>query len=261
MNLEPRRTLSALVTIALLTSAVQAHKAVTSRFTYNADVFPIFLSRCGRCHVGGGVGPMSLVTYREAFPWAESLRIELLAAGAAQPQGDIGAGFVRAAHRGLTARELDVVLDWALGGTPEGDAANAPPAATLSNDWAGPRPDLVLRPDAPVEIPAGVMELTSQILLPAGLDHARTIEAIDLLPGTPAVVRDVAIELRAPDGGLTRLGTWVPRQVPGRIEVAQSVAVAPGAAILATIHYKKTWQHEGEAMRDLSAVGLYFRGQ
>ncbi len=52
----------------------EAHKAITSKYTYNDDVFPIVRAKCGNCHVDGGVAPMSLMTYEEAFPWAESIR-------------------------------------------------------------------------------------------------------------------------------------------------------------------------------------------
>ena len=58
---------------------VDAHKPITSKYTYTEDVFPIVNSRCGACHIAGGVAPMSLLTYKEAFPWAESIRVELLA--------------------------------------------------------------------------------------------------------------------------------------------------------------------------------------
>src|SRR6476620_11384998 len=109
------------VIAALLAGTGEAHKTITSKFTYNADIFPIFAARCGHCHVAGGVAPMSLVSYQDSFPWAESLRAELL--GAADDEtGDV----IKAAHRNLSARELDMVLDWAVGGTPEGDPAKAP---------------------------------------------------------------------------------------------------------------------------------------
>ena len=58
----------------------EAHKPITSKYTYNDDVFPILKERCSRCHVQGGVAPMSLMTYEEAFPWGESIRAELVAA-------------------------------------------------------------------------------------------------------------------------------------------------------------------------------------
>ena len=44
--------------------------------------------------------------------------------------------FVKAAHRQISARELDIVLDWATGGTPEGDKAQTPPETALRIDWA-----------------------------------------------------------------------------------------------------------------------------
>ena len=75
-------TRAAVVIVALFTLAPlgYAHKGITSKFTYNADVHPVFLARCGRCHRDGGVGPMSLLKYEDAFPWAESLRAEMLTA-------------------------------------------------------------------------------------------------------------------------------------------------------------------------------------
>src|SRR5262245_19568057 len=60
--------------------SVQAHKPITSKYTYTEDVFPILNERCGRCHVLGGVAPMSFLTYKDAFPWAESIRVELASA-------------------------------------------------------------------------------------------------------------------------------------------------------------------------------------
>ena len=84
-------TRAAAVVVALLllvfgfAPAGIAHKGITSKYTYNADVYPVFLNRCGRCHVDGGVGPMSLLKYDDAFPWAESLRAELLSAYADVP--------------------------------------------------------------------------------------------------------------------------------------------------------------------------------
>ena len=89
-----------------------AHKGVTSKFTYNADVYPVFLNRCGRCHIDGGVGGMSLLKYEDAFPWAESLRAELMTAHPnTLPEGGSEKAdphdFVKAAHRQISARELE----------------------------------------------------------------------------------------------------------------------------------------------------------
>ena len=68
-----------IATLAVTSRTGAAHKPITSKYTFNDDVFPIFRDKCGRCHVEGGVGPMSLMTYEAAFPWAESIRVELIA--------------------------------------------------------------------------------------------------------------------------------------------------------------------------------------
>jgi hypothetical protein len=242
-----------LLAALVLSSTAEAHKAITSKYTYNDDVYPVFLNRCGHCHIAGGVGPMSLVTYEDAFPWAESLRAELLEDGESD-----AADYVKAAHGTLTARELDVVLDWAVGGTPQGDPAKAPAATVLNNDWAGEKPDLVLQPASPFEIPADTMEVTHDFAMPAVATRARQISAIDLLPGTPAVVRDATISLRAADGSPTVLGRWTPRQSPAAMAVKPGIVLAPGVEVIARIHYKKTWKYEGQAMTDRSSIGIYF---
>src|SRR2546427_11798354 len=70
----------ALGLVITATTVPQAHKAITSKYNYNEHVFPILRERCGTCHVDGGAAPMSLLTYKDAVPWAESIREELLAA-------------------------------------------------------------------------------------------------------------------------------------------------------------------------------------
>src|SRR5215470_5894591 len=42
--------------------------------TFNKDVLPILQRNCQSCHRPGQIGPMSLLTYQEAPPWAKSIR-------------------------------------------------------------------------------------------------------------------------------------------------------------------------------------------
>jgi hypothetical protein len=241
------------VGLLLLASIVRGHKGITSKFTYNGEVHAIFLNRCGRCHVDGGIGPMSLLKYEEAFPWAESLRVELLGAAAADPHD-----FVRAAHRQISARELDIVLEWATGGTPEGDEAQTPPDTSLRIEWAAGIPDLVAKMPTPYVMSATTHEATHETSMPIGALSIFTVGRVDVLPGNPAIVRSVVLSLRTPDGTTTLLGTWVPRQVPAAVALKPPVRVEPGSHLIARIHYKKHWKNEGQQMTDSSLVGLYF---
>ena len=87
-----------------------------------------------------------------------------------------------------------------------------------------------------------------------------TVGRLDLLPGNPAIIRSAVLSLRSPDGTTRVLGTWVPRQVPAAIALKPPVRIDPGSQIVARMHYKKTWKHEGQLMSDLSLVGLVLRG-
>ena len=85
-----------LAAIAFVAPATEAHKAITSPYTYNDHIFPIVRDRCGACHFEGGPTPMSLLTYNDAVPWAESMREQLIAermpAWYADPTGPAGQG-------------------------------------------------------------------------------------------------------------------------------------------------------------------------
>lgn len=240
----------------------EAHKGVTSKYTYNADVYPIFAKRCGRCHVDGGVGPMSLVKYEDAFPWAESLRSELLGVSLsgedAPPATNDPDAFVKVAHRQVSARDLDIVLDWATGGTPEGDAAQRPDPEPLIDAWTGGNPDAIVRMQQPYTLPADAWEATQEFLVAIPITTPRNADRFDVRPGSPAIVRSVAMSVRAADGTIRTLGTWFPRQQPQPIAIRPSIRIEPGAQVIARIRYKKTWKYEGTAMTDLSSVGLYF---
>src|SRR5262249_26485927 len=124
----------------LLVQTGEAHKPITSKYTYNDDVFPILQKRCARCHVQGGVAPMSLMTFEEAYPWGESIRAELVASHMPPAAPDEGFGDVKLAHA-LTPKEIDVLLTWASGGNPRGALDQKLPAVTLKNDWTIGAPD------------------------------------------------------------------------------------------------------------------------
>jgi hypothetical protein len=236
----------------MLTRTGNAHVGVTSKFTYNADVYPVFLKRCGTCHIDGGVGPMSLLTYEDAFPWAESLRAELLDAASGDPHD-----FVKAAHRQISGRELDIVLNWATGGTPEGDKAQTPQAPPLRTYWASGPPDLMASMPNPYTMNVTAIESTNEATFPIPTSSSVTVDKVDLLPGNPSIVRSALLSLRSPDGTVRVLGTWMPRQVPAAIALKPAVRIDPGSEIVAQVRYKKNWKQEGQAVSDLSRVGLY----
>ena len=102
---------AALVVAATVT---RAHKAITSKYTYNEDIYPIVRAHCGACHVDGGIAPMSLMTYNDAYPWAESIKEEIISLRMPPWHAEEGFGAFRHVQT-LGARELDILMEWSLG--------------------------------------------------------------------------------------------------------------------------------------------------
>ena len=189
--------------VAIAMQPAAAHKAITSKYTYNDDVFPILRDRCASCHVSGGIAPMSLMTYDDAFPWAESIRAELVAAHMPPWNAEEGYGEIKRAHT-LSPKELDVILTWATGGNPRGALDQKLPTVELKNDWKIGPPDLALKMPAEFTLAADKMEDTQEFTLPTGTAETRWIRAVDLLPGTPSIVRSATIFVKGGGPGRRR---------------------------------------------------------
>jgi hypothetical protein len=254
-----------LAVIGLANRDGQAHKPITSPYTYNEDVFPIVRERCGQCHVPGGVAPMSLMTYKDAYPWGESIRTELIA-GHMPPWGiESGHANIKNA-RTLTARELNILLTWATGGNPIGNTERTLEPVDLTRDWRLGTPDLVLPAPTELGLPADVAETTTEFTLKTGTTEARWVRAVDLLPGNPAIVRSATVAIK---GGPTTeshnalgpeqvLAMWLPGETPISPGAGGAFRLPAGAELVVRMRYKKTWQYERVAMTDRSTVGVYF---
>jgi hypothetical protein len=244
------RRSSQLVLLFLLFFAIkgEAHKPITSKYTYTEDVFPILSARCGRCHMTGGIAPMSLLTYKEAIPWAESMRLELTA-------DHMPPWYTENDPHRLTPRELDTLLTWATGGTPEGPAKRLVPPA-LKNGWKLGKPDLLLQMPSAFTLGPDTMEDTHDVLLQNARETDRWIRALDVLPGTAAVVRDVVVYTKASAGENT-LASWLPGDDPMVVTADTAIRWPGGSELRARIHYRKTWTYDGKAVTDRTSVGVY----
>ncbi len=243
---------------ALCANQVDAHKPVTSKYTFSEDVYPIFKAHCGGCHLPGGVAPMSLLTYEDARPWAESIRQELTTGHMPPWYGDPGVAPLRDVHK-LSPRDLDVVLTWATGGTPPGPPLNVP-AVTTKPRWPRGRPDLAFAMPVAESLAANSSEDTREVVLQQDNDRERTIAFVDLLPGNAAIVHDALVFSRQAGEMEPRtvFAVWLPGSAP--------VSPTPGFAfrwrvheqLVLRIHYKKNWKLENKPASDRSTVGLYF---
>jgi hypothetical protein len=259
----------AILAVALIVGAwsirSEAHKPITSPFTFSEDVLPIVKAHCAACHAPGGVAPMSLLTHEDAMPWAESIRVELMAGH--MPPGGIHSATGRFRNlQPFSAREMNVLLTWASGGTPPGKA-DEPIGGTdrkvgpSLTQWPLGEPDLTI-PLREATVADNVQTLDEEFRLRL---PQRPLRAVDLLPGTPAIVRLATISIqsigdrRAASLSPERLlALWVPGDHPVAPDPGIGFQIPATGELIVRIQYRKTWQYERKAMTDQSRVGLYF---
>lgn len=238
--------------LAVGLAPVAAHQPITSKYTYNEHVYPVVRDYCGRCHFPGGPTPMSLLTHADAAPWAESIR-EQLAQDAMPPVFVDPAGPAVKHAVTLPARELDMLLTWAAGGTPQGDPARTPPPPPEPTAWRQGTPDLLL-PVPAQTLMAGELAGERLVTLDTALTGERWVKLVDVRPGTPSMVRGVTVTT---DQGVT-LAAWVPGDPAQAGPSGAAFRLAAGARLQVRIRYKKHWKDEQVARTDASELGVYF---
>ena len=129
--------LVAAVSILALAS-IEAHDPVNATVTWTGDIERLVHTRCIGCHVEGGKGPMSLVSYEDARPWAKAIREEVLTRR--MPKWHAARGYGQFANdRSLTPFEIAMVVAWVDGGAVRGPKrfSSEPPALLMDRH----RPD------------------------------------------------------------------------------------------------------------------------
>jgi hypothetical protein len=245
---------------ALGTRTTQAHKGITSPYNFNKDTFPVFRDNCSVCHYPGGPGPMSLLTYKDdngsgASAWGQSI-VDFIISEQMPPWYVDPLGPPMKGGYTVPVRDLDKLLTWAAGGSPEGEPGTKPNAVLppLVNQWRNGPPDLKLTMDADHTLPPGALEDTKEFVLETGLKEARWVRGIDLLPGKASMARAATISV---DQGPV-LSYWVPGTDPVMAPNGAAFKLPAGAKIRLEMFYKKSYLDEQNAVADRSSVGLYF---
>jgi hypothetical protein len=129
-----------------LVAQTTSKEALQHQVTFSKDVAPILQRDCQNCHRPGSIGPMSLLTYEEARPWARSIKQKV-------SQRDMPPWFIDknvGIHDfkndvSLSDDEIATITKWVDEGAPKGNPADMPPPLKFEdNDRWHFTPDVVL---------------------------------------------------------------------------------------------------------------------
>jgi hypothetical protein len=180
----------------LQNQAVRA--ARTTDPTFYRDVLPILQQHCQVCHRPGEIGPMPLVTFEQARPWAASIAQRTRSRNMPPWFADPRIGKF-SNDPSLTTTEIETLARWADAHTPEGNPHDAPPAPRWSTGWNIPLPDSVITMPKSVEIPsAGDVEYTYEIV-PTGFTEDKWVQMSEVRPSSRDHVHHAVVYIRPPD--------------------------------------------------------------
>ena len=241
-----------------------AAQASRPQVTFTKDVAPILQRSCQNCHRPGSIGPMALLTYEDARPWARSMKNRVSLRQMPPWHVDRMAGTI---HKfkddpSLTDNEIATIAAWVDGGTPKGNPSDMPAPKQFddSGRWHIGKPDLIVTMPVAATVATAGPDWWANYLADSGLTEDRYIKAVEAKPGSPAATRVVHHEVASlvgPDDQPSGGGTLVEYAVGKNGDIYPEGAgklMKAGSKINFNMHYHSV----GEVISDRSQVGLVF---
>ena len=165
--------------------------------TFSRDVAPILYAKCVNCHRPGEVGPMPLITFKDARPWARAIQQKTTARAMPPWAADPHYGTFRN-DRSLTEQQIATIAAWADGGAPEGDAKDLPSLPRFVDGWQIGQPDQVFEMLSDFEIPAKGAVDYQYFEVPTNFTEDRWMQAGEVRAGDRAHVHHIIVYVKEP---------------------------------------------------------------
>ncbi|MCY4505499.1 MAG: cytochrome c [Acidobacteria bacterium] len=191
------RTIIAAAGVIGLSLAGAAGAAAQDVPTYNEHVGPILLDNCASCHRPNQVAPMSLMSYRDARPWARAIKAKVEARE--MPPWFADPRFGKFSNdTSLSDEQIETIVAWADGGAPEG-AGPAPEAPRFSAaGWSHPsglEPDYVIEFPIAWQVDAEGETPNFNLYTPLPFNDVMTVSATQVRPGNYAATHHITTGL------------------------------------------------------------------
>jgi len=250
--------------------------AQTRPVTFHEDVVPVLQKNCQSCHRPGEAAPFSMLTFKDARPWAASMKRAVVSRKMPPWHADPSVGHFGNDRR-LSQEEIDIIARWADTGAKEGDPKKAPAPLAFLEGWNIGQPDKILEMPQPFSVPATGTIDYQWIVMPLGLDKDTWIEGVEVRPGDRRVVHHVIAFYRMPgskwlvdakpgiptpkgsgdsEAGMSdgAIGGYVPGLPAARLAPGRAIFLPAGSDIVLQVHYNAT----GKATTDRTKVGIVF---
>lgn len=258
---KPVTVASTAVAGCIISRAVQPK--ADGAITYSKQVVRILQKNCQECHRPGQIGPFSLMTYKSAVNWSDTIR-EVVRDNRMPPwHADAHIGKF-ANDRSLAKADRDTLLAWIDQGCPKGDDKELPPAKEFPKGWTIGKPDVVLTMKEAFEVPAEAPRNGipyKYFTIETNFTEDKWVQRAEAKPDANEVVHHIVIfivpkgqNFRQNDPGLRVLCGTAPGDMPYMAPAGGAKKIPAGSKLIFQMHYTPN----GRAQKDQSSVGLMF---
>jgi hypothetical protein len=194
-------TLPLLVALCLIALAFGHSSSANSdnkkEVTFARDVAPIFYKNCAECHRPGEAAPMSLLSYKEARPWARSIKEKVV--NKEMPPWHADPHYQEFANdRRLTQAQISTITAWVDQGAKEGDPKDLPPAPKFVDGWTIGKPDLVLSMPEEFTLDATGPDEYQYFEIPTNFTEDKYVQMAEARPGNRKIVHHIIAFITPP---------------------------------------------------------------
>jgi mono/diheme cytochrome c family protein len=199
-----KRAITTSLLVALVAAGFFLSQKVSSakttpakQITFTKDVAPIFYKSCAECHRAGESAPFSILSYKDARPWAKSIREQVVKKQ--MPRWDANPAHGQFANdRRLTQQEIDTIAAWVDQGAKEGNPKDLPPAPKFVEGWTIGTPDLVLQMPEEFTLEASGPDEYQYFEIPTNFTEDKYVQAVEARPGNRKIVHHIIAFIKPP---------------------------------------------------------------
>jgi|RhiMetdeSRZDD1v2_1073273.scaffolds.fasta_scaffold64650_2 mono/diheme cytochrome c family protein len=178
--------------------ATNASGSAKKEVTFNKDVAAILYNNCASCHRPNDIGPMSLLSYKEARPWARSIKEKVVNREMPPWSPDPAYGEFSNDHR-LAQTDVDTIVAWVDQGAKEGIAKDLPKMPdSIGGGWEIGKPDVVLQMAEEHVVKPDDPDQYINYFMPTNFKEDVWVQAAEIHPSNRRVVHHVIAFIQTP---------------------------------------------------------------
>ncbi|HTG14043.1 MAG TPA: cytochrome c [Blastocatellia bacterium] len=158
--------------------------------TFSKDVAPIFFNNCAECHRPGEAAPMSLLSYKDARPWARSIKEKVATKQMPPWHADPHYGQFSNDRR-LSQSQIDTISTWVDQGAKEGNPKDLPAPPKFVDGWIIGKPDIVLQMPEEFTLEASGPDEYQYFEIPTNFKEDIYVQMAEARPGNRKIVHHI----------------------------------------------------------------------